>query len=220
MSPVDIATIAKNRKTCKAFDPKRVISAADMERLKSVMIDSASSVNSQPWHFIIASTPEGRSQVAKSTQGASAYNEAKVLNCSHVVVFCRRIDLSNQHAETILQQEIKDGRLKDPEAIATSRKTREYYFGVHRDDARDANGWMEKQLYLSYGMVMLAAAAMGIDSCPMEGFDRAVLDDVLGLEAKGLASVVLLALGYGSSDDFNAKLPKSRLPAEMMISSL
>ena len=220
MTSLDVAAIAQSRKTCKAFDPARTIAAADMQRLESVMVNAASSVNSQPWHYIIAASAAGKAQVARSTQGPTAYNEAKVLNCSHLVVFCRRLELSNQHAEAILQQEIKDGRLADPEAIATSRKTREYYFGVHREDIRDANSWMEKQLYLSYGMVMLAAAALGIDSCPMEGFDKTVLDEVLDLKAKGLTSVVLLALGYGSAADFNAKLPKSRLAPEQLISRL
>ncbi|MCX8500124.1 MAG: oxygen-insensitive NAD(P)H nitroreductase [Alphaproteobacteria bacterium] len=220
MTSLDVSALARSRKTCKAFDSSRTIAAADMQRLETVMIAAASSVNSQPWHYIIAASSDGKAQVARSTQGPTAYNEAKVLHCSHLVVFCRRLDLSNQHAEAILQQEIKDGRLAEPEAIATSRKTREYYFGVHREDMRDAQAWMEKQLYLSYGMVMFAAAALGIDSCPMEGFDKTILDEVLGLKNRGLTSVVLLALGYGSDADFNKDLPKSRLPAEQLISRL
>ena len=64
------------------------------------------------------------------------------------------------------------------------------------------------------------AATLGIDACPMEGFDPRVLDEELGLRARGLSSVALVSLGYRSADDFNAKLPKSRLPAETVLSEI
>jgi nitroreductase/dihydropteridine reductase len=61
---------------------------------------------------------------------------------------------------------------------------------------------------------------LGIDACPMEGFDAAALDLELGLAEQGLQSVVLLALGYSSAEDFNAKLPKSRLAADEVMTRL
>jgi nitroreductase/dihydropteridine reductase len=54
----------------------------------------------------------------------------------------------------------------------------------------------------------------------MEGFDAAALDVELGLAEKGLRSVVILALGYSSAGDFNAKLPKSRLAADEVMTKL
>ena len=67
---------------------------------------------------------------------------------------------------------------------------------------------------------MQAAAAVGVDACPMEGIDVAALDTALGLPEKGLRAVVMCALGYSSEQDFNAKLPKSRLPAEVVFSEI
>ncbi|MGL4409959.1 MAG: NAD(P)H nitroreductase, partial [Zoogloea sp.] len=61
---------------------------------------------------------------------------------------------------------------------------------------------------------------LDIDATPIEGFDAALLDAELGLAEQGLKSVVLVALGYRSEDDFNAKLPKSRLPAAAVITEL
>lgn len=54
----------------------------------------------------------------------------------------------------------------------------------------------------------------------MEGFDAAILDAELGLAEQGLTSLVLVALGYRGEGDFNAKLPKSRLPEAALFTSL
>jgi nitroreductase/dihydropteridine reductase len=84
----------------------------------------------------------------------------------------------------------------------------------------DAQQWAEKQVYLALGTLLLGASTLGVDACPMEGFDRATLDHELGLSAKGLTAVVLVALGYRSSEDFNAKLPKSRLPTAATFTNI
>jgi nitroreductase/dihydropteridine reductase len=61
---------------------------------------------------------------------------------------------------------------------------------------------------------------MGIDACPIEGFDNGLLDDALGLREQGLSSTVVVALGYRSEADANAKLPKSRFAAEQVITRI
>ena len=85
---------------------------------------------------------------------------------------------------------------------------------MHRYESRDVPQWMEKQVYLALGGLLPGAAMLGIDATPMEGFDQRELDLSLGLREKGLTSVVLVSLGYRSEKDFNAALPKSRLPRE------
>jgi nitroreductase/dihydropteridine reductase len=91
---------------------------------------------------------------------------------------------------------------------------------MHRFERRDAQHWTEKQVYLALGTLLLGAAAMGIDTCPMEGFAQNTLDTELGLRKQGLVSSVIVALGHRSPTDFNARLPKSRLPRESVITTL
>ena len=88
---------------------------------------------------------------------------------------------------------------------------RNFYVGLHRNDPRDMQAWMQKQVHLALGTLLLGAAALGIDATPIEGFDPQALDQELALNEKGLKSVVMVALGYRNAEDFNAKLPKSRL---------
>ena len=99
-------------------------------------------------------------------------------------------------------------------------KGRSFYVGLHRNDLKDTQQWMEKQIYLALGTLLLGAATLEIDATPIEGFDHNILDQELDLQAKGLKCVVLAALGYRGAEDFNAKLPKSRFPADSVVSEL
>lgn len=202
------------RHTVKAFASGKSLPQEEIETLLNVLRNSPSSVNSQPWHFVVASTPEGREQIAQSTTGAFVYNGPKVLNASHVIALCMRTDLDDAHLQNVLAQEEQDGRFAKPEGKAGQDKSRRGYVDMHRYEQRDIPQWMEKQVYLALGGLLLGAAMLGIDATPMEGFDQRALDQALGLREKGFTSVVLVSLGYRSDEDFNAALPKSRLPRE------
>ena len=218
---MDISRFSLSKHTCKAYDPARKISQDQVEQIKTLLRYSPSSVNSQPWHFIIASSAEGKERIAKATQqGPYSANVAKIMNASHVVVFCARTAMDDAHIARLLAQEEADGRFPTEEGKQMQNRGRTYYVNLHRFDLKDSQHWMEKQVYLALGTLLLGAAAMEIDATPIEGFDPRILDEELGLRDKGMTSVVLAALGYRSQDDFNAKLPKSRLPAGEVISEL
>lgn len=218
---MEIARIALARHTCKAYDPARKIAPEQFEKLRTLLRHSPSSVNSQPWHFIVTSTEAGKKRIARATQPpAYAANLPKILNASHVIVFCARTTMDDAHVAALLDQEDRDGRFPTPEAKAMQNKGRSFYIGQHRFDAKDTQHWMEKQVYLALGALLLGTAALEIDATPIEGFDPRILNEELGLREKGLTSVVLAALGYRSDEDFNARLPKSRLPADTLFSEL
>ena len=128
--------------------------------------------------------------------------------------------MDDAHIARLLAQEEADGRFPTEEGKQMQNRGRTYYVNLHRFDLKDSQHWMEKQVYLALGTLLLGAAAMEIDATPIEGFDPRILDEELGLRDKGMTSVVLAALGYRSQDDFNAKLPKSRLHMDEVISEL
>lgn len=208
---MNIAQIATTRHTCKAFDPARKIPAAVMDDLRTVLRFAPASVNSQPWHFVVAASDEGKAKIVATLQGGYAYNAPKAQNCSHLVVLCARTDLDAAHLAAVLAQEEADGRFATPEAKATQNTSRSFYVGLHRDK-QDLDVWIDRQVYIALGTLLQAAGALGVDACPMEGFDVAAVNAALGLGEKGLRAVVMVALGYRGEGDFNAKLPKSRLP--------
>lgn len=86
---MDIVSVALKRYSTKAFDPSKKLTAEEADKIKTLLQYSPSSTNSQPWHFIVASTEEGKARVAKSAAGNYTFNERKMLDASHVVVFLR-----------------------------------------------------------------------------------------------------------------------------------
>ena len=80
-----------------------------------------------------------------------------------------------------------------------------------------AASWAEKQVYIALGNALTIAASMKIDACPMEGFSKVEYDRVLGLSEMGLASVLVLPVGYRASDDDYATRPKIRYKSEDVI---
>lgn len=217
---MDICEIARKRYATKKFDAAKTIPAPVVASLKELLQLSASSVNSQPWHFILAGTPDGKARMAKSTHGPFEYNKSKVLQASHVVVFCGRTDMDAAYLEQLTAQEDKDGRFPTPTARDEQHAKRSMYVGLHKNDWADLPLWAAKQTYLSFGSFLLGAAALGLDAVAMEGFDAQVLDEEFGLRQKHLTSLALMAVGYHAEDDLNAKLPKSRLSLEAILTEV
>ena len=210
----DITSYAKSRHTVKAYNPDKTIPDEHIAKIKELLRYSASSTNAQPWHFVIASTPEGKEKIAKSTDRLYPFNRNSIINASHVVVFCSRLDIEEDYLLRVLEQEERDGRFGgNPEFKVQMHAGRSLFVNLHKHDFKDVQHWMDKQVYLNIGQFMLGAATLGIDSTPMEGIETAVLDAEFGLRERGFSSLVVVPLGYHDPEqDYNASLPKSRLP--------
>ncbi|EAO3832633.1 oxygen-insensitive NAD(P)H nitroreductase [Salmonella enterica subsp. enterica serovar Aberdeen] len=217
---MDIVSVALKRYSTKAFDPSKKLTAEEADKVKTLLQYSPSSTNSQPWHFIVASTEEGKARVAKSAAGNYTFNECKMLDASHVVVFCAKTAMDDAWLERVVDQEDADGRFATPEAKAANDKGRRFFADMHRVSLKDDHQWMAKQVYLNVGNFLLGVAAMGLDAVPIEGFDAEVLDAEFGLKEKGYTSLVVVPVGHHSVEDFNAGLPKSRLPLETTLTEV
>lgn len=214
---MDLSESLQHRYTAKAYDTGRRLPDDIVAQLKAALRFSPSSVNAQPWHFILADDEAGKARVAKGAAGAFAYNAPKILNASHVVVLCARTSLPADYLQAVLDQEQVDGRFAGEEVREGQRRTRGGYVTLH-EEAGDLPVWTQKQAYIALGFLLLAAGTLGVDATPMEGFDAEALDVAFGLTEKGLAPAVIVSLGYHADTDFNAKLPKSRLTDGVLFS--
>lgn len=145
---------------------------------------------------------------------------SSILHSSHTLVFCTRTDISAEYLEQLLQQDELNGRFKDETAKQGQRDTRKGYVEFYRNELKNLSAWMENQTYLALGQLLFAAGLEGIDATPMEGFDRDTINQEFGLAEIGLKASVVVSLGYRSENDFNAKLPKSRLPDQVVFTRL
>lgn len=205
----------QRRYATKAFDSTKKLPNVVIEQLFALLRLSPSSTNIQPWHFVVASTEEGKARLAKGAGGSYSYNKSKILDASHVVLFCARTQIDDEHLQKVLAAEERDGRFTaKPEVKAAAHNTRLAYLNEHKFIKKDVPHWLEKQIYLNLGGFLLGAGLLGIDAVPMEGIDQALLDAEFDLNERDLTAVTAVALGYRADTDFNAGLPKSRLAAD------
>ncbi|WP_417559107.1 oxygen-insensitive NAD(P)H nitroreductase [Mesoflavibacter zeaxanthinifaciens] len=217
---INIKEILEWRYTTKAFDTSKKIPEAQEANIKALLQLSPSSINSQPWHFIIANTDEGKKRLAKGTSGFFSFNEAKVTGASHVVLFCAKTEIDETFLKHVNETEDEDGRYANDTLKNQGLGGKNLFTNIHKYDLKDAQHWMEKQVYLNVGNFLLGVAALGIDAVPMEGIDVKALDEEFGLREKGYTALVMVGLGYRAEDDFNASLPKSRLRDEELFTMI
>ena len=217
---MNLIEIMNNRYSTKKFDTTKKISEENINEIKELLRLSSSSVNLQPWHFIIASSEEGKNKISKSTEGFFAFNKEKVVDASHVIVLCSKTSIDEDFLRNILDKEDADGRYANEEFKNGMHNGRIGFVNIHKDQYNDLQDWVDKQVYLNLGNLLLGVAALGIDSVPMEGFDAKILDQELGLTEKGLKPIAIVPIGYRASDDFNATIPKSRLNSEEIFTTI
>lgn len=175
------------RYAVKAMNGEKV-SGDKIERILEAIRLSPSSSGLQPYELLVITNPEFKSQLR-----AAAHNQSQVEDCSHLLVFAAW--------DTYTEDRInKWFDLVNEERNMKSEGWENYRNSLLKSyPPRPAEVNFEhasKQAYIALGIAMLAAAMEEVDSTPMEGFIPAEVDRILGLEAKGLKSVLLLPLGY------------------------
>jgi nitroreductase/dihydropteridine reductase len=210
---VNLKELTESGHFTKVFNPTRCIPDETIDTLLKFIYSIPASVNAQSSHYIVAKSAESRARIANVLGAGFEFNVPKVTNASHVIVFATRETLTNEYLEELHEKEIADGKFADASVASYWKGIVRMWIDLHRYDVKDLQHWMEKQTYLALGMSLMAAANLGIDAAPLEGFNSRTIDEELGLREKGLTTTVLLALGYRDEiSDFYAKTPKSRLP--------
>jgi nitroreductase len=198
------------RYATKQFDPQRKISEADWSTLEEALRLTPSSGGLQPWKFIIVTDLAVRAKLAPASNGQAQINAA-----SHLVVFAGKTNFSEADVDTHLKN-ISKIRGAPLEGLTPLRGMLVGSIIQARDE-NARNAWARNQTYIALGNLLNSAALLGIDACPMEGFDRAQYDQILGLKAQGLASAVIATLGYRRPTDKYADAPKVRFPKEELF---
>ncbi len=209
MNKEQIIDALKRRYATKQFDTSKKIDDANFDALLEVIRLSPSSFGVQPWRFIVVRNPELREKLK-----AAAYGQPQVTEASHLIVFA----IVNNLDEAYIDSFIKSTAEVRGISATTLQPVKEMIMGsVLSKSDTDKKAWSAKQLYISLGMLLEAAALLGIDASPMEGFDPAEFDEILGLKEKGLAATVICALGYRSESDPYATYPKSRFSKNEVV---
>lgn len=164
---------------------------------------SASSAGLQPYKIIVVENEN----VKKQLQPA-AYNQPQITEASHLLIFAAYENVTATHIDEYinLQATIKNVLV---ESLAGFK---DMLLGHINSRSAEGNfNWAARQAYIALGTALIAAAEERVDATPMEGFNPAAFDEILGLQELGLKSVALLALGYRDEvNDYLINAPKVR----------
>lgn len=205
----DIISQLKWRYATKKFDSTRILPEAKLDVLKESFNLTATSYGLQPLKLVVVSNSELKKQLVPISM-----DQQQVQDASHVLVICTETALTSNY--------IKD-HFNRVEAIRNTPREildpfQEYLLESFADKRpEDVALWMSKQAYLALGNLLTVCAVEGIDACPMEGFQPEKYDELLGLTERGLASVLVLPVGYRAEDDFMADLKKVRRGVDEVI---
>lgn len=201
VSPSQVLQQLNWRYATKKFDPTKKIPPEVWKTLEDSLVLAPSSFGLQPWKFIVVSNPEIRQQLVQHSWG-----QTQVVDASHLVVLAIQKELSAADVDRYVQQMsvVRQVGVDTLQGLANMIK------GFLSNPSIDLNEWAARQVYIALGQFMTAAAMLGIDTCPMEGFNPALYDEVLGLPEQGYSAVVLCPAGYRAADDKYAAMPKVR----------
>jgi nitroreductase len=213
LSPDQLLHQLQWRYATKKFDPTQKIAPEVWQILEQSLVLTPSSFGLQPWKFFVVTNPELREKLVEYS-----WNQRQVADASHLVVLAAKKNLNVTDVDRYVEL-MSDVREVPAESLQGLSNVIKGFmdkppYPITLDD------WATRQVYIALGQLMTSAAMLGIDTCPMEGFDRAKYNDILNLDEQGYSVVVLCPLGYRASDDKYATLPKVRYPKDTLISYL
>ena len=197
------------RYAAKSYDAAKKVSDQDWETLENALVLAPSSFGIQPYKFIVVTDREMKEKLKPA-----AWGQAQITDSSHLVVVTYKKTLTDADIEHFVDRIV--------EVRGVPRETLNDYENIMKDSAKKAvegnyiETWNSRQAYIALGFLLETAALMKIDATPIEGFDAAQFDEILGLD--DYSAVVLCAVGYRQAEtDWLAPLPKVRFPKEELI---
>jgi nitroreductase len=196
------------RHACKAFDTNKKISDEDFHFILETGRLSPSSFGFEPWKFVVIQDAALREKLKPVSGGA----QGQLPTASHFVVILARREEGLRHDSVHVNKMMKDIHHMPEEVVqGLSGFYKSFVETELEDNDRLIFEWASKQTYIALGNMMTAAAQIGIDSCPIEGFDKKQVTSILQNEgiinANDFGVACMVAFGYRQEDP---KRPKTR----------
>ena len=183
--------ILKFRHACKIFDESKKISAGEFDFILEAGRLSPSSTGLEQWDFLVVQNKELREKIK-----AVSWNQAQITSCSHLVVILAKIK-EIKVGSSYIDKMIARRADKNIEAIAARQKFyNDFLLSNFKNDDELTFQWSHEQCMIAATNMMNAAASLGIDSCPIEGFDRHALNEILGLDESEQRVAIVVPFGY------------------------
>jgi nitroreductase len=194
------------RHACKVFDENKKISDEDMRFILECGRKSPSSFGMEAWKFLVITNED-----LKAKLRPACWDQVQVTSCSHLVIVLAGIESVKPESGEV---EKRFARREMP------KESLEMYMGLYASHlaktlSSDENiyCWTAKQSYIAAANMMTGAAYIGIDSCPIEGFEKEKVEEILGLDTKKFQLAMVLPFGYR----LNPQPEQIRLPFDEVV---
>jgi nitroreductase len=197
------------RYATKKFDATKKISSEDLNTLKEAVRLSASSYGLQPYKVVIVENPEIREQLK-----AAAYGQTQITDASQLFIFANDLNAGAESVDAYIKN-ISETRGVPADALAGFADMMKGTIANLSQDAK--NIWTAKQTYIALGTLLAASAELKIDATPMEGFNAAAFNEILGFDKLGLNAAVIATVGYRHGEDDTQHYKKVRKSHEELF---
>lgn len=198
------------RHAVKAFDPNKKVSKADIEKIIEAARLAPTSSGLQQFRLILVSD-----QKIKEKLVSGALNPDSMRDCSHILVFAAWDNYTAERIDKVYDFTTDERELPRGRFSSYTDKLKEIYLDL---PAEVNFAHTSRQTYIALGLALAQAAELKIDTCPAEGFDNQVVDEVLGLQEMGLKSVSLIYIGYSDEEkDWVKPMKKVRIPRDEFV---
>lgn len=188
---MEFQDVVAERYATKAFTGQQVPEEKIAELIDLIRF-APSALNLQPWRIKVVSDQKTRDALAPALFG-----QAHAVNCSHLLILCANTDIDDVLGKA--DECMKEARVPD--------EVRERRIEMATNLRPNLNlAWAQQQVFLALGNAVYGAKALGLDSCPITGFDPAQCSAILGLPAN-LVPTAICPIGYGA----DTPGPKARL---------
>lgn len=210
-----MSTILENlnwRYATKRFDATKKISEADLNTLKEAVRLAASSYGLQPFKVVVVENPEIREQLK-----AAAYGQTQITDASQLFIFANDLNAGPESVSAYIKN-ISETRGVPTEALGGFADMMNNV--ISNLSQENKNIWTAKQTYIALGTLLAAAAELKIDATPMEGFNPAQFNEILGFDKLGLNASVIATVGYRHDEDDTQHYKKVRKSQEELFITL
>ncbi len=205
---MDISNAMKRRYATKRMTGEK-LSDEQINTILEVIRLAPTAYGLQAFNVIVSDKQEFLDAVYEA-----ACPQVVVKQCSHLLILKNPHRLNENDTEAYLEK-LRDIRHEDDEYIAHNRLKLQT---IINNPTHNRRNWLEKQVYILLGYVTFAAAMMGVDATPIEGFKPAELDKLLQLDTEKEGTTLMIALGYrDEKEDTIAKKPKIRKDSDEII---
>lgn len=198
------------RYATKAYDPTRKVSKKYIEKIVEAARLAPTSSGLQPFRIILVENTELREKMVPGS-----LNPDCMRDCSHVLVFAAWDRYTTERIDRVYDRMTDERNLPRGRFTSYTDQLKTIYTN---QPAEENFSHTARQSYIALGMALAQAAELRVDATPAEGFDSAVIDEVLSLREQGLRSVSLMYVGYSDKErDWLASMKKVRVPKEEFV---